>query len=83
MPPKGSTKLARTLRDDVRAITGGVPMRWLSLHELGLRHPEAKPEAIEAAVALAIDSGWMIGEGGDPPHSVCLTDAGRRAGNPR
>ena len=60
--PKGSTKLARILRDDVAAITGGRPMRWVMVHELGLRHADAGAAAVEAAIALAIDKGWMIGE---------------------
>jgi hypothetical protein len=30
----------------------------------------------DAAITYAIQKGWLIGEG-EPPHSVCLTDAGR------
>jgi hypothetical protein len=30
---------------------------------------------IDAAIALAIDKGWMVGEGA-PPHSVCLKNDG-------
>lgn len=73
-PPKGSTKLARTLRDDVRAIasTFNSSIRWVMVHELGLRHPDASAEAIDAAIALAIASGWLKGDGSAPPHSVCL-----------
>lgn len=70
-PPKGATKLARILRNDVAAITRGRPMRWVMVHELGLRHADAGEATVEAAIALAIDKGWMIGEGA-PPHSVCL-----------
>jgi len=69
--PKGSTKLARILREDVVAITRGRPMRWVMVHELGLRHADAGEAAVNAAIALAIDKGWMVGEGA-PPHSVCL-----------
>jgi hypothetical protein len=29
-----------------------------------------------AAIAYAIEKGWLIGEG-EPTHSVCLTDDGR------
>jgi hypothetical protein len=71
--------LARKLRDEVRAITRSVPMRWVSAHELGLRHPDLTEDAVDQAVAVAIAKGWMLGEG-KPPHSVCLTDAGRQAG---
>lgn len=51
-------------------------MRWVSVHELGLRHPDLSEESLDHAVALAIAKEWMLGEG-RPPHSVCLTDAGR------
>lgn len=68
---------ARKLRDDVRAITRGIPMRWVSVHELGLRHPDLSEVAIGQAISIAISRRWMLGEG-SPPHSVCLTDVGRR-----
>lgn len=71
--------LARKLRDEVFAITRGAPMRWVSVHELGLRHPDLTEAVIDQAVAIAIAKGWMLGEG-KPPHSVTLTEAGRRAG---
>lgn len=80
--PKGSTRLARLLRDDVAAITRGVPLRWVMVHELGLRHADAGEAAVDAAIARAIDKGWMTG-GGTPPHSVCLTDEGRKLALPR
>lgn len=73
-PPLG---LARSLRDDVYRLTDGRPMRWILVHELHLRHPDRTLATIDAAIALAIAKGWMIGEGA-PAHSVCLTDAGRR-----
>jgi hypothetical protein len=31
----------------------------------------------DAAIAYAVEMGWLIGEGDDPPHSICLTDDGR------
>lgn len=77
MPIKGE-KFARKLRDEIHAITRGVPMRWVSVHELSLRHPDLAEEAVDQAVTVAIAKGWMLGEG-RPPHSVCLTDAGRQA----
>ena len=30
----------------------------------------------DAAIAYAVEKGWLIGEG-EPPHSICLTDDGR------
>lgn len=73
-PPLG---LARTLRDDVFNVTGGQPMKWVMVGELGLRHPETAITTLDAALTLAIGKGWMTGEG-SPVHSVCLTDEGRR-----
>jgi hypothetical protein len=33
--------------------------------------------AADVAIAYAIGKDWLIG-GGRPPHSICLTDDGRR-----
>jgi hypothetical protein len=33
-------------------------------------------ETVDAAIAYAIQKGWLTGEG-EPPRSVCLTDDGR------
>jgi hypothetical protein len=73
-PPLG---LARTLRDDVYKVTAGRPMRWVMVGELGLRHPDTAMATLDAALTLAIEKGWMTGEG-SPVHSVMLTDEGRR-----
>ena len=35
-------------------------------------------ETADAAIAYAIEKGWLVGEG-EPPHSVRLTDEGRLA----
>ena len=53
-PPLG---LARKLRDDVDAVTGGRPMRWMMVDELWLRHPNTSLATLDAALALAIDKG--------------------------
>jgi len=79
MPRKPPLGLARTLRDDLYKITDGQPMRWIMVGELGLRHPDTAMPTLDAALALAIEKGWMTGEG-TPVHSVCLTDEGRRLG---
>jgi len=36
--------------------------------------------AAEAAIAYAVEKGWLITVVADdePPHSICLTDAGRK-----
>jgi hypothetical protein len=38
--------IARQLRDEIRAITRGVPMRWVSADEPDLRRTEKTQEAI-------------------------------------
>lgn len=76
MPLKGEAT-ARKLREEVRAITRGVPMRWVSVRKLSLRHPDLSEVAIDQAISVAISRRWMLSEG-NPPHSVCLTDVGRR-----
>jgi hypothetical protein len=35
-------------------------------------------ETADAAIVYAIQEGWLISVG-EPPHSVCLTDAGRKS----
>lgn len=77
MPSKPPLGLARKLRDDVFKVTAGRPMRWVMVGELGLRHPDTALPTLDAALALAIEKGWMTGEG-SPVHIVMLTDEGRR-----
>lgn len=77
MPHKPPLGLARKLRDDVYKVTGGQPMKWVMVGELGLRHPHTSIETLDAALGQAIGKCWMTGEG-KPVHSVCLTDDGRR-----
>lgn len=52
-------------------------MKWLMVGELGLSYLDTALPTLDAALALAIEKGWMTGEGA-PVHSVCLTDEGRR-----
>lgn len=75
--PQTTLGLARMLRDDVYRVTAGRPLRWTMVGELGLRHPDTAMATLDAALALAIEKGWMTGEG-NPVHSVMLTDEGRR-----
>jgi hypothetical protein len=58
-----AVQLVRALYD----ATDGRPMQWRMLEELD----GATTDAIEFAAAR----GWVIVEA---PHSICLTDAGRR-----
>lgn len=75
--PRLPLGLARKLRAEAYRITDGALMRWVMVHELGLRHPNSSQATLDTAISVAIHKGWMTGEG-TPVHSVCLTDAGRR-----
>jgi hypothetical protein len=50
-------------------------MQWRMVRLLA-RSVALDYETADAAIAYAIQKGWLIGEG-EPPHSVCLTDDGR------
>lgn len=63
--------LARKLRDDVKAIARGRDGWWVQVYELKLRHADEPPERIAAAIALAIDRGWLHGQPGPEP-SDCV-----------
>tara|TARA_B100001105_G_scaffold83733_1_gene66424 strand:- start:47 stop:226 length:180 start_codon:yes stop_codon:yes gene_type:complete len=46
-PPLG---LARKLRGDLHKITSGLPVKWVMVGELGLRHPDTAIETLDAAL---------------------------------
>jgi hypothetical protein len=54
----------------VYEATSGQPQRWESLGNLG----SVKADA--AGIAYAVERDWLIAAG-NPPNSICLTDAGR------
>jgi hypothetical protein len=62
----------RALGVELARVTAGRPMQWRMAQTIG--------EAIgidEAAADVAIvQRDWLIADG-NPPHSICLTDAGR------
>ena len=60
---------------ELARITGGRLWHWRTAYPIGRSVGLAEAEA-DAAIVHAIEAGWMIGEG-QPPHSICLTDAGR------
>lgn len=74
--PKGALKLARTLRDEVKAITAGRPMWYVAVHELELRHADVPQETIDAAIDLAIAKEWLHGTPGRPVISVSYKHKG-------
>lgn len=67
---KGSERAAIAIHDDVVRVTRGRPMCWVPVHEVA-RRLGLDDEVAQAAVHLAIESGWFVGDG-EPPHSVRL-----------
>ena len=66
---------ARALCLELERVTGGRPVQYRMVAPIA-QSIGFDAAAAEAAVALAIEQGWLIGTG-KPPHSVCLTDEGR------
>jgi hypothetical protein len=71
-PPKISAveKTAVRIMRKLYEASGGQPQRWESLGNLGAVNADA------AAIAYAVERGWLLISGG--LHSVSLTEAGRR-----
>lgn len=67
--------LARRLYRELFAATGGRPRQWVTLQTLADRL-DARDGALEAAVELGVDLGWLEAEG-MPAQCVCLGDKGR------
>ena len=65
---------ARALCIELARVTENRPLQYRMVapiaQSIGL-----DAAAADAAVALAIEQRWLI-RTGEPPHSVCLTDAG-------
>jgi hypothetical protein len=83
MPRATPAKRTPLVEKRARAVCGGLaratesgPMQW-HMVRLIAKSVALDYETADAAIAYAIQKGWLIGEG-EPPHSVCLTDYGRR-----
>ena len=66
---------ARALCVELARTTGG-SLQWRMVRLIGpaLGQDEA---AVDAAIAQAVEQGWLLAAG-NPAHSICLTDDGRR-----
>jgi hypothetical protein len=66
---------ARALCGELVRATGGRSLQWRMVRLIG--PAVAQDEAtVDAAIAYAVEQDWLIAAG-SPPHSICLTDAGR------
>jgi hypothetical protein len=65
----------RALCVELALVTDGRPLQWQMVRLIGptVGQDEA---AVDAAIAYAVERNWLIAAG-NPPHSICLTDAGR------
>jgi len=70
-----SVSLARRIVRDLMIYTRGQQQRWVPVERTGRRLPPRDHKATDAALALAIEKGWLAANTG---HAVGLTDAGRK-----
>lgn len=75
MQTKAET-MALCIVRDVHEYTGGRQQNWAPLETIVRRLVLTDEAVIVDALALGVDRGWLLVEGG---HSVALTDEGRRA----
>ena len=79
MPAKRTTlveKRARALCAKLARVSDDTPMELRAVR-LITRVLALDYETADTAIGYAIQKGWLIGEG-EPPQSICLTEAGRR-----
>jgi hypothetical protein len=67
---------ARALCVELARVTANIPLQWRMVRMIGpaIGQDEA---AVDAAIAYAVEHGWPLAAG-NPAHSICLTEAGRR-----
>lgn len=70
-----ATDDAKRLCKALQTDTDKRPNTWRMLKPIAVRARIKDPKAIDAAVKVAVDNGWLLVEQG---HSVALTEAGRR-----
>jgi hypothetical protein len=67
--------LARRIIAEIEQMTDGRPVRWVALQQVA-RRLQIRRTFVAEAVRVAIDEGWLTGEG-KLQDSVCLTNKGR------
>jgi hypothetical protein len=68
-----SRSRALRLMPKLYAATGGKPQYWETLDNLGAVQADAP------AIVYAVEMGWILVAPKHDPHSMSLTEAGRRA----
>jgi hypothetical protein len=74
---------ARALCVELARVTGYWPMQYRMVRPI-VKAVGLDDGAADAAIAYAVEKGWLITDVAEdePPHSICLTDAGRRIVTP-
>jgi Mn-dependent DtxR family transcriptional regulator len=70
-----SVSPARRIVRDLMIYTRGQQQRWVPVETIERRLTLKDHKATDAALALAIEKGWLAANTG---HAVGLTDAGRK-----
>jgi hypothetical protein len=67
---------ARALCIELARVTANRSLQWRMVRLIGpaIGQDEA---AVDAAIAYAVERDWLLAAG-NPAHSICLPDAGRR-----
>jgi hypothetical protein len=67
---------ARALCVELARVTANRPLQWRMVRMIGpaIGQDEA---AVDAAIAYAVEQGCLLAAG-NPAHSICLPDTGRR-----
>jgi Mn-dependent DtxR family transcriptional regulator len=73
--PTADMALARRIVRDLMIYTRGQQQRWVPVETIERRLELKDHKATDAALALAIEKGWLSAATG---HAVGLTDAGRK-----
>jgi hypothetical protein len=74
-PLDPAERLVLDLCRAIEAETGGSRLRFCGIAKVQARLPRVSTEQLDAAIAVAVDRGW-VAAGGTPPHSLVLEQAG-------
>ena len=78
-PSRSYEPLARRLCKGVNDLLAGRHSQWVSVSKVSQQINVKDEEMLNGAIAFAARSGWIMA-GGQPVHSVLLTEAGQVAG---
>ena len=77
-PSRSYEPLARRLCKGVNDLLSGKHSQWVSVSKVSLHIHVKDDEMLNGAITFAAQSGWIM-VGGQPAHSVLLTQSGQMA----